>query len=533
MSFPPDPNAYEILEEIGHGASAKVMRAVCKANGKEVAVKVMDLVNGAPDLEEIRKEIQAMSMCRHANLVSNECSFVYADKLWIIMPYLGGGSVLDIMKFAWPRGFDEHVIATILKGVLSGIEYLHNNGQMHRDIKCSNILLGLDGSVRLADFGVSAWLVGDGQRRVNRNTFVGTPCWMAPEVMDQKRSYDYRADIWSFGITAVEMALGRAPLADLPAMEVLVHIMQKPPPTLDRFDPDRSRFSKAFHELAALCLQKDPSRRPTAAKLLEHKFFRGAKRADFLVSKLLKSLPPLAERAAQLDGLTGAKGQALPRPRQTPTDLTESALIAAAAERPHVPGLTSDWIGPVFDALRRNEQSIGKGPPASSSSKKSHRSRPVPVEAQPRSAAANVVSPSTSPPNVSGSPARTSRTFVVRDAGPVPDGASVSLGVDVQRQRSTTAAAAAAAATVTTSSTQLLQQLYQQSVANAQLLQSLESTLRPSAASSSPSPSSDPLRTVDSLRLQVAQLVSELENAHHQVQALQEENARLRALTQK
>ncbi|XWS32760.1 hypothetical protein CRYUN_Cryun22dG0017300 [Craigia yunnanensis] len=292
--YPVNAKDYKLYEEVGEGVSATVYRALCIPLNEIVAIKVLDLEKCNNDLDGIRREVQTMSLINHPNLLQAYCSFTAGHSLWVVMPYMAGGSCLHIMKSAYPEGFEEPVIATLLREVLKALVYLHAHGHIHRDVKAGNILIDSNGAVKLADFGVSACMFDTGDRQRSRNTFVGTPRWMAPEVMQQLHGYDFKADIWSFGITALELAHGHAPFSKYPPMKVLLMTLQNAPPGLD-YERDK-RFSKSFKEMVATCLVKDPKKRPTPEKLLKHRFFKHAHFYDYLARTILDGLAPLGER---------------------------------------------------------------------------------------------------------------------------------------------------------------------------------------------------------------------------------------------
>nr|OQO15951.1 hypothetical protein B0A51_17239 [Rachicladosporium sp. CCFEE 5018] len=254
---------------IGGGSFGKVYRGLDKRTGASVAIKIIDVENADDEVDDIIQEISILSGLSSPYVTKYYGSYLKGSDLWIIMEYCSGGSCGDLLK---PGLIPEEYICIVVRELLMGLSYLHGDGKLHRDIKAANILLGANGQVKLADFGVSGQLTAT---MTKKNTFVGTPFWMAPEVIKQS-GYDHKADIWSLGITALELALGEPPYSDIHPMKVLFLIPKNPAPTLE------GNFTKEFKDFVGICLQKEPQRRPSARELLRHPWVRKAKRTAYL-----------------------------------------------------------------------------------------------------------------------------------------------------------------------------------------------------------------------------------------------------------
>lgn len=353
---------FTLYEELGSGSFGVVYRALDNVTQRIVAIKKIDMESSEEDIEEIQQEIAILSNCKDTRITRYYGCFVRGYNLWIIMEYLGGGSALDLLK---PGPFDEGSIAIICRELLKGLDYLHRHGKIHRDVKAANVLVSDEGDVKIADFGVATQLSNNLSRR---NTFVGTPFWMAPEVIRQE-DYNYKADIWSLGITAMEFALGEPPMSDIHPMKVIFYIPKNPPPKL------HGDFSNDFKDFVAQCLKKNPETRPGVRELLKHRFIKNAGKNSYLKGLITRRhevlgtrpLPPIpvavngsaaSSASSQASDLTSVHSDLSADSKSSRGPSPDAASISdiSFGDDREIPGEDDGWD---FDTVKQVPEGLG------------------------------------------------------------------------------------------------------------------------------------------------------------------------------
>jgi len=319
-----------------------VYKAIHKRTAQIVAIKRVPVKK---DLPELLKEIEFMRTCQHQNIVQFHGQYLHDGALWIVMEYCGVGSIADILTLT-KMTLNENQISIICRDVLQGLAYIHRSGKIHRDIKSGNMVLNTKGVTKIVDFGVSADLKGEHSKR---STMVGSPYWMAPEVITEE-GYDQKADIWSLGVTCIEMAEGEPPNHNIKPMLVMIQLPTKPPPRLQAED----QYSAEFVDFVRLCVIKDPAERPIADELLKHAFLSRGRKTLHLQGIIMQALEKIA--AGELDRLQAVNGHeptfhllegGAPNPLHDPKVFSNKMLQDAAddenAEDDEDPGTPTGW----------------------------------------------------------------------------------------------------------------------------------------------------------------------------------------------
>ena len=275
-----DPETeFDLIELVGQGNYGRVYKAMHKKTGKIYSAKIA-YIEKTNEVESFKKEINILSQCNNQYIVHYFGSYIKGHQIWIILEFCDGGSLYELIRIL-PRNLNEEEIASLVCMILKGLIFLHENKKIHRDVKTENILLTHDGIAKLGDFGVSTQLMHSFSKKITK---IGTPFYMSPEVIMQNK-YDYKCDIWSLGISTIEMAEGEPPFAKVKGYWVLKKIITHPPKGLK----NKEKWSSEFNDFVEKCLIYEPEKRPSAKELLQHPFIMKYNRGSKLIAELINN----------------------------------------------------------------------------------------------------------------------------------------------------------------------------------------------------------------------------------------------------
>jgi len=371
--FPQDVEAYTIAGLVGKGAFASVYKAYCTTKDADVAIKVIELETNDRDIfETVAAETQTMLTLCHENILPLYACFIYKNEAWAILPFLVA-TCSEVLK-NFDVGLEEKYVSRIVKDVTCGLEYLHKQSLVHADLKSHNILINKFGVSKIADFGVTSSLISIGAEFEKLHQISGTVHWMAPEVAKSltkdSEGYDSKADIWSLGITCLELAAGKPPHHGLSRHQAMLAILTKEPSTVDDHIKHRS-CTAAFKKFVSMCLQTDPKDRKPASELKSAKFLDKPMQysdfADFLQLNVQDN--PYSRK---LDENAKPKSLVPPQPKHskseswnftadsaTQDEIAEIAEMVVQLEKATEVGLNLDLRKPA--SLEENDQTGGAG----------------------------------------------------------------------------------------------------------------------------------------------------------------------------
>ncbi|KAK8866220.1 hypothetical protein M9Y10_009179 [Tritrichomonas musculus] len=339
MNFPLDASQYEIIRQIFSNKYCSTYIARCLINEKLVCLRKIDLEKNQDLLNIIGNETRNWSTISHPNMMTYYASFIDQNFLLIISEMVDQGSLLDILHFQYSDGIkDELLIASILQQILQFLKYYHQIHQVHRSLETNNIYVFQNGSIKVGGFWQARSFLQDGFLKNERASSIDSSCYTAPELIEKGKCYSQSVDIWSLGIIAYELAVGKTPYSDLEPLRQVKEILSGTSPSLpskscpnrrSSFDPSVSlnkenNFSPVFCDFVKQCLDKDPIKRPSAADLLKHKFVLLAKSKDYIYVNLMIHLPPLSQRIALHDQQNDDKNLYLKNSLSTQNPITSS-----------------------------------------------------------------------------------------------------------------------------------------------------------------------------------------------------------------